>query len=319
MPATPPQPTTAQAAQAVNGVLVADKPAGPTSHDVVDRVRSIFGTRRVGHTGTLDPFATGVLPVCVGKATRLASHLARDHKLYRATVRFGFSTTTDDLNGEPLAPARPVSLAPADIGAASRPLTGAILQVPPAFSAKRVAGRRLYELARVGVAVAPQAVAVTVHALDVLSVEGDRAVIEVRCSAGTYIRALARDLGQALGVGGHLVALRRLACGPFTADQAVPWDRLEAEAALRLVPMGQLLTDRPYVRVGPGAIEALRHGRDLPAAALSGDVSAQPVAGPVRVIDDAGQLLALASWRGLVPGSPAPAVEPVLHPDVVLL
>ena len=134
----------------VHGVVVVDKPAGPTSHDMVDRVRRALGERRVGHTGTLDPFATGVLPVCVGKATRLVRFLALGEKVYEATVRLGFATTTDDLTGEPLGPARPITVDEATLHAALRGLTGTLDQIPPAFSAKRVQGRRSYDLAREG-------------------------------------------------------------------------------------------------------------------------------------------------------------------------
>jgi tRNA pseudouridine55 synthase len=303
----------------LSGVLVVDKPAGPTSHDVVDRVRAILGLRRVGHTGTLDPFATGVLPVCVGKATRLASHLARDDKRYRATVRFGFATTTDDLHGEPLAAPQTARLTAAEVDAACRSLTGGQLQVPPAFSAKRVAGQRLYALARQGVAVERRAAPVTVHAIELLSLDGELAVIEVCCSSGTYVRALARDLGQALAVGGHLVALRRLACGPFTCEQALAWERLEAEARERLLPLSALLSDWPAVRVGPPAVELLRHGRDLALSHVAGPVPAAAADRSVRILDAAGELLALASWRRQPAGSAAPPVEPVLHPDVVLI
>jgi tRNA pseudouridine55 synthase len=300
-----------------HGVLVVDKPAGPTSHDIVDRVRRALGERRVGHTGTLDPFATGVLPVCVGKATRLARFLLPGDKVYRATVRLGFATSTDDLTGSPLGEPRPVRLDREGIGAAARTLTGTFTQLPPFFSAKRVSGRRSHELAREGRPVERTGAVVTVHAFDVLAVEGERVEIEVCCSPGTYIRALARDLGAILGCGGHLTALRRLRSGAFTLEQAVDGDRLEASATDRVLPLEALLLDLPEVRVGPDGLQALRHGRDLGRALV---VSGFPDGPPprVRVLDGDGALLALAVPRGFASGPPGPPMEPFLHPDLVL-
>jgi tRNA pseudouridine55 synthase len=301
----------------MHGLLVVDKPAGPTSHDVVDRVRRSLGVKRVGHAGTLDPFATGVLPVCVGKATRLARFLAESDKVYRATVRLGFATTTDDLTGEPLGPERPVHIAPAALAAACRALTGPILQVPPMYSAKRVGGRRLYDLAREGKAIERTPVAVTVHALEVVEAEGARLVLDVRCSAGTYVRALARDLGQALGVDGHLTALRRTLSGGFGLERAIDWERLPSEARAWLLPLDDALPHLPAVRVGGPGLTALRHGRDLQRGlVLSGF---PPHALPrFRVLDEAGALVALAVPRGFEPAGELP-IEPVLHPDVVLV
>ena len=215
----------------VDGVLVVDKPAGPTSHDIVDRARRALGTRRVGHTGTLDPFATGVLPLCLGRATRLARFLTAGEKTYRATLRLGFATTTDDLTGEPLGEPRRVELTDESLRAALAGLVGRFDQVPPAFSARQVDGRRLYELARRGEATARAATPVEVQALDLVSRAGDTLELEVRCSAGTYVRAIARDLGEQLGCGAHLVALRRTRSGGFGLDQAVPGDSFERAAS----------------------------------------------------------------------------------------
>jgi tRNA pseudouridine55 synthase len=301
----------------MDGVLVVDKPAGPTSHDVVDHVRRALRERRVGHTGTLDPFATGVLPVCVGKATRLARFLGAGDKTYRTTVRLGFATTTDDLTGEPISAARPVSVTRAEVAAAAAALVGDRLQVPPAFSAKRSGGERLYDLARRGVVVDRPAVPVLVHAFDVLAFEGDRVEMEVRCAPGTYVRALARDLGEALGTGAHLLALRRVRSGAFAEADAVPWDDVPRRGAEALVPMGALLPEMPAVTVTEEGHRALRHGRDLAAALLAGGFPS--AAGDrMRVLDASGALLALATPRGL--GSTGELrVEPVLHPDIVLL
>jgi tRNA pseudouridine55 synthase len=301
----------------VDGVLVVDKPAGPTSHDVVDHVRRGLRVRRAGHTGTLDPFATGVLPVCVGKATRLARFLSASDKTYRATMRLGFATTTDDLTGEPLSPPRAVRVTASEVDAACRGLVGERLQVPPAYSAKHSGGERLYDLARRGVAVERPPVPVVVHSLEVMRVEADQIEMEVRCAAGTYVRALARDLGEALGTGGHLVGLRRLRSGVFGEEQAVGWDDVARRGREALVPMAALLPELPAVTVTDEGRAALRHGRDLAASALVDGFP--PAAGPrVRVLDGSGALVALATPRAL-PAAGELRVEPVLHPDIVLI
>jgi tRNA pseudouridine55 synthase len=305
-------------ANAPQGVLVVDKPAGPTSHDIIDRVRAALGTRRAGHTGTLDPFATGVLAVCLGKATRLVRFLAEGQKVYRATVRLGFATTTDDLLGEALGAPRPVQYSPAALAAALRGLTGALDQVPPSYSAKRVGGRRLYERAREGESVPRTVTRVSVHSLEVLAEQGDSLELEVRCSPGTYVRALARDLGQALGLGGHLTALRRLRSGAFGLEQAVKGDELSGSARENVLPLSALLTELPEVRVGAEGRAAVGHGCDLNRRlVLSGFPESPPAR--LRILDEAGELLALAVPRGFgLEGSALP-VEPVLHPDLVLL
>jgi tRNA pseudouridine55 synthase len=295
-----------------------DKPAGPTSHDVVDRVRRALGTRRVGHTGTLDPFATGVLPVCVGKATRLARFLSEGEKAYRATVRLGFATTTDDLTGEPLGPPVPVRLDHEALKEACAALEGPLRQLPPAYSAKRVEGRRLYELARRGVAVERETVPVVVYALVVTGVRSEEVDLEVRCSPGTYIRALARDLGERLGVGGHLAALRRTHSGGFGLEGAVAWDEIDAAGGDRLRPLSQLLPEVPAVVVGADGLAAVRHGRPLGRALVTSGFPETPPA-RMRVMGEAGDLLALAVPRGFGDQAPGLGVEPLLHPDVVLL
>jgi tRNA pseudouridine55 synthase len=301
----------------VDGVLVIDKPAGPTSHDVVDRVRRTLGLRRAGHTGTLDPFATGVLPVCLGKATRLARFLSGGEKVYRATVRLGFATTTDDLTGEALSEPRVVDVRPEALEQALLGLAGSYDQVPPAFSARRVGGRRLYELARRGEAAPRSATPVTIHALALLAFEGDRVEIEVRCSPGTYVRALARDLGERLGLGGHLAALRRTRSGAFDLSQAVPGDDL-AHARDHILPVSRLLGELPAVCLGEEGRRLVRNGRDVGrAAALRGFPEAPPER--VRLVDEGGVLLALAVPRGFERAAPGLPMEPVLHPDVVLL
>jgi tRNA pseudouridine55 synthase len=301
----------------VDGVLVVDKPAGPTSHDVVDRARRALRTRRIGHTGTLDPFATGVLVLCVGRATRLARFLSAADKEYRARVRLGFATTTDDLTGEPLGEARPVEVSDAALREALAGLVGSFDQVPPAFSARQVGGRRLYELARRGEAVARAATPVTVHALTLLGREGDSLDLELRCSAGFYVRALARDLGERLGTGAHLAALRRTRSGVFSLEQSVAADEL-AGAAARLVPLSGLLLDLPAVMVGEEGLRRVGHGRELEAEHV---LSGFPSGGVerVRLLDEGGELVALAVPRGLDGSGASPYTRPTLHPDLVLI
>lgn len=301
----------------MDGVLVVDKPAGPTSHDIVDRVRRALGTRRVGHTGTLDPFATGVLPICVGRATRLARFLSGGDKEYLATVRLGFATTTDDLTGEPLGAPVAFEATPDELSAALASLVGSFDQVPPAFSARHVAGRRLYELARRGEAVARAATPVTVHALELVSRTADTVGLAVRCSPGTYVRALARDLGERLGTGAHLTALRRTRSGAFDLSQSVAGDDLSGVAG-RVMPMAGLLLDLPAVTVGEEGRRLVGHGRELGREVVV-EGFPEGLVDRVRVLDPRGELLALAVPRGFAPGAPGLARVPVLHPDLVLL
>jgi tRNA pseudouridine55 synthase len=301
----------------VDGVLVVDKPAGPTSHDLVDRVRRELRTRRVGHTGTLDPFATGVLPICVGRATRLARFLSGGEKEYLATVRLGFATTTDDLTGEPLGPVVAFEGTPEDLSAALVSLVGSYDQVPPAFSARHVAGRRLYELARRGEAVPRAAAPVTVHALELASRAAETVELVVRCSPGTYVRALARDLGEKLGTGAHLTALRRTRSGAFDLSRAVGGDDLSG-AARMLMPMSSLLPELPAATVGEAGRRLVGHGRELGREVVVQGFPEGPV-DRVRVLDAHGELLALAVPRGFAPAAPGLARVPVLHPDLVLM
>jgi tRNA pseudouridine55 synthase len=217
------------------GLVIVDKPAGVTSHDVVARVRRLAGTRKVGHAGTLDPMATGVLVLGVDRATRLLGHLMLTEKSYEATVRLGESTSTDDAEGETLAVADAAHLGDAEIRAAFASQVGDIEQVPTAVSAIKVDGKRAYALARAGESVELSARPVTIHELAVGEIRpGARAGsvdidIRVRCSSGTYIRAIARDVGAALGVGGHLTALRRTAVGPYRLDAARSLEALAEE------------------------------------------------------------------------------------------
>lgn len=246
-----------------DGLLIVDKPEGPTSFDVVARARRALGTRSIGHTGTLDPLASGVLVLLAGTWTRLAAVLASDDKRYRATVRFGTSTTTDDRAGEPVASGDASKLDAAGVGAALGALTGPQRQVPPAYSAIHLDGERAYQKARRGEAVTMPARDVVVHQLVLVDWRPPDALVDVHCSKGTYVRSLARDLGLALGVPAHLRALRRTAAGPWTIDDAVPLTLLEDAAAARaaLRTGTAALRGVPLLPVGEATARELRQGK----------------------------------------------------------
>ena len=280
-----------------SGLLVVDKPAGMTSHDVVARVRRLARTRKVGHAGTLDPMATGVLVLGVNRATRLLGHLALTEKAYDAEVRLGVSTTTDDAEGEVLTTASPEaigSLDEAGVRAAFAALVGEIEQVPSSVSAIKVDGRRAYARVRAGEDVELPARSVTVHAIEVDGFRAHDGVLDVsvsvRCSSGTYIRAIARDVGAVLGVGGHLTALRRTAVGPAGLADAVPLDALEDAGEVSLMPMDRIA--RRFfacVDVSDEEARAVGFGRSL-------DLRL-PAPGPVAVLGPTGELLALYEHR----------------------
>lgn len=214
------------------GLVVVDKPGGMTSHDVVSRVRRLAGTRKVGHAGTLDPMATGVLVLGVNRATRLLGHLMLTEKAYDATIRLGVATTTDDAEGEVVATSSTSGLDEATVRSAAAEFVGDLMQVPTAVSAIKVDGKRAYQRVREGEQVELEARPVTVHELTVTDVRGDELDVSVRCSSGTYIRAIARDLGARLGVGGHLTALRRTAVGPYDLGVARTLEQLGESFAL---------------------------------------------------------------------------------------
>jgi len=209
-----------------SGLVVVDKPGSMTSHDVVSRVRRLAGTRKVGHAGTLDPMATGVLVLGLNRATRLLGHLTLTDKRYDATVRLGGTTTTDDADGDLVSSSPTDHLSADDVRSALSSLVGEIDQVPSSVSAVKVDGRRAYARVRAGEEVELSARRVTIHAIDVVSLDLPDVKVAVHCSSGTYVRAIARDLGAALGVGGHLTALRRTAVGPFTLADARTIDEL---------------------------------------------------------------------------------------------
>jgi tRNA pseudouridine55 synthase len=295
---------------AQSGLVIVDKPPGRTSHDVVARIRRLAGTRRVGHAGTLDPMATGVLVVGVEKATRLLGHLALTSKDYAATVRLGQATDSDDADGEVVASAPAGGVCAEALGAAARQLTGQIQQVPPGISAIKVAGRRAYRLTREGAAPQLAARTVTVSALRILAIRplGDLVDvdIEVTCSSGTYIRAIARDLGAALEVGGHLTALRRTRVGPYQIDAAATLDELEA--SLAIIPLAAAAA-AAFPRRDLTAQEArmVAHGIRLPAAG-SGPAGSGPAGGRLAGGGPAGG----ASPGGIpdAPGGPVAAFGP---------
>jgi tRNA pseudouridine55 synthase len=257
-------------APAPSGLVIVDKPSGLTSHDVVARLRRILGTRKIGHAGTLDPMATGVLVCGVGRGTRLLGHLALDSKAYAATIRLGAGTDTDDADGEIIATADPGAVTDAAIASAMAALTGPIEQVPSSVSAIKVAGRRAYARARAGEQVVLAARPVTVSAFTLLSRRGADLDVAVDCSSGTYVRALARDVGAALGVGGHLVALRRTRVGPFTLDPARTLEQLAAEPGLSLSLDEAVAMAFPRRDVPAGLATDLSHGRPIPAAGVAG-------------------------------------------------
>lgn len=274
--------------EGMTGILPVDKPAGPSSHDMVAVARRALGLRRIGHTGTLDPFATGLLLLCLGPATRLAEYLVGLEKEYEATARLGVTTDTLDHTGEVVGEsAEWAELAEPVIRAAFEEQAGTRLQTPPIYSAKKIAGRKAYELARAGEAVTPEPVEVAIHSLDVLAVEGADVRFRMRCSSGTYVRAVARDAGEALGVGAHLTALRRTAVGRFRADDAIPPDRLEDPEAVRSALMTPLasLAHLPALELSEEDRTRIGHGQRLTAG--------NAPAGLLALVQD-GELLAIA-------------------------
>jgi tRNA pseudouridine55 synthase len=295
-----------------DGLLVIDKPGGLTSHDVVQRVRKLLGTRRVGHGGTLDPDATGVLLVAVGQATRFFPFLSKENKVYEGLIRLGYATDTYDASGRPAAAPCPVLPGRAAIEAAMKAFEGDILQTPPRFSAKKLAGKPVYKRARAEEEFTLAPVAITVTRFSPGEYHPPVLAFTAACSAGTYIRSLAHDLGQILGCGAHLAALRRTSVGPYTLDEAVPLARLEEAAAADPVvadaahgdadrflrPLESLLPRAPAVVVRPEAEVYVRNGRPLGPAQLASPFPAPsgPGAdqGPVRLLSEGGSLLALA-------------------------
>jgi tRNA pseudouridine55 synthase len=291
----------------MDGSLLIDKPEGITSHTVVARVRRIAGTRRVGHAGTLDPFATGVLVVCVGRGTRLSQFLVGLDKQYVATIRLGFATDTQDLTGKQITPLKSsYDRSLEDVRSVLDQFRGAQAQTPPMYSAKKVAGERLYRAARAGREVERQPVAINVYSIDLID-EGANALIRnedgtrdfdvrVSCSSGTYIRTLAHDIGERLGAGGHLAALRRIAVGSFNISRAIGLEELEQSGSRVLdsilLGMAETVTHLPSVELDSDRVKAVTNGREIE---LLSELTTTPDR-PVRLLNQAGGLVAVGDY-----------------------
>ena len=293
----------------MDGAIVVDKPGDWTSHDVVNKVRRIAATKRVGHLGTLDPIATGVLPLVIGRATRLSQFYTRSDKIYECVVRFGWSTTTYDRAGEPVGARVEVTLDRDLLEPLLEQFRGEVRQTPPPVSAKKVEGKRAYELARKSVPVELEPIAVQVYELVLLDVEGADARIRAHCSGGTYMRSIAHDLGRLMGCGAHVHELRRIASGEFELPHARTLSQLESLAAEdrlldALVPISNMLPGFPAVYVDDLTATQIRNGRNFPASPFR----SAPAARHVKAVTHGGDLIAIGE-----------AVLPNLyHPSVVL-
>ena len=305
----------------MDGVLIIDKPSGITSHDVVARTRHILHERRVGHTGTLDPFATGLLVILLGKATRLAQFLSGLDKEYDAIIRLGYATDTGDRTGTPIPgpPAKPANFTEDEIEAALQSLRGDIDQVPPMYSAKKVDGRKLYELARRGETIERPSIHVRIYEFAAIRPGGQLIKdnldgtfdlhTRVSCSSGTYVRTLAEDFGKRLYVGAHLAELRRTRVGDFSIDQAITLDDLkihfgEESIGAVLVPPGAALSQLPFVHLTPDDVSRANHGREVKVADSNWSDGEN-----VRMCDGDNELVAVGRYD---------ANTNSLHPRVVL-
>lgn len=279
------------------GVLAVDKPAGPTSHDVVAIARRALRTRRIGHTGTLDPFASGLLLLCVGSATRIAEYVTAMDKRYTATVRLGVATDTDDHTGAVIAEADVGSVTRDAVEAALAAQRGAVMQLPPSYSAKKRDGERAYAAARQGRPLVLDAVPVRISELTITRFELPDVELDVLCSSGTYIRAIARDLGATLGVGAHLTALRRTEIGGHSVADAIPLDAIGDDAAVRGAMIAPLdaLGSMPSVELSDDDVAHIRHGRAVRAPAAAG---ADPVAAGTVALAAAGRLIGIGVADG---------------------
>ena len=293
----------------MDGIIVIDKPEGWTSHDVVTKIRGIAGTRRVGHLGTLDPIATGVLPLMIGHATRLARFWEKSGKGYEAVVRFGFATSTYDRAGEPIGSPVECNIAPDELECWLNSFRGEIEHVPPPVSAKKVQGVPAYRLAHKNIAVALAPVKVSVFELSLLSLEHSRARIRIRCSAGTYVRSIAHELGALAGCGAHLESLVRTFSGPFRIEQSFTIARLQefkeqGRLEEALVGGADLLPDFPPVFVDDLTADRIRQGRDFTVSPFRVNARTEHV----KAIGPDGRLLAIGRI----------ALPHVYHPVVVL-
>jgi tRNA pseudouridine55 synthase len=312
----------------VDGLLVVDKPTGPTSHDIVATARRVLGEKRIGHTGTLDPLASGVLPLVLGRATRLAQFLTSSEKAYDATVRLGVTTDTADRLGAPVGAAYdgpwPTREA---IERALERFRGVFEQRPPVYSAKKIEGRRSHRLARANARretsseapPRPAAVTVTTTVLELVAVDGPLLSLRIVCTAGFYVRALAADLGDALGTGAHLSELRRTRSGRLGLEEAVPFEALVAAtspAMIRVIPLEEMLPDMPAIALTPDGLRRILHGQDVGPEHTSGPwpIAGEPATASTpgvsfRLRGPGGELVAIADRSG-TPG--------LLHPAVVL-
>jgi tRNA pseudouridine55 synthase len=290
-----------------SGILVVDKMPGVTSFQVVAHLKRVLREPTIGHGGTLDPGAAGVLPILIGEATKLMPYLMEQDKEYRAAIRLGITTDTQDLTGDVRATTAVPSLSRETIEQAARTLVGAIRQVPPMYSAVHYQGRRLYELARAGIEVERQAREVVVHEIIIEEMALPTIVIRVRCGKGTYIRTLAADLGAALGVGGAVGDLVRLRVGPFTQAQSVPSVAVAEAPALalwrRVLPSDTAMAAYPAIYLGGEATRAVLHGQAVPTDA--------PGSGVVRLYGDAGAFVGV----GRLLGNGRVKPERILHAD----
>jgi tRNA pseudouridine55 synthase len=252
------------------GFLNVDKPLGITSHDVVAKVRRAAGTKKIGHAGTLDPLATGVLILCVGGATRLSDYVMHGTKRYRARVRLGQVTDTYDAEGQVIQERDASHITRSDVEQALQPFLGQIAQIPPMYSAIKQGGKKLYELARAGETVERPPRSIRIDALTIIDWQPPEFSLDVTCSAGTYIRSLAYDLGEALGVGAHLAGLVRTGSGVFTLENATPLDTLLTDPAAHIVPPKTALAEYPALVVDAAAASELAHGRSLATDAADG-------------------------------------------------
>jgi tRNA pseudouridine55 synthase len=282
----------------MDGVIVVDKPEGWTSHDAVNKMRRLANTRKVGHLGTLDPLATGVLPLVIGRVTRLAQFFMRGEKTYDAVVRFGYSTDTYDRQGKPTSPLTEPVIDREQLEEALDGFRGLLHQTPPPVSAKKVGGVPAYKLARKHKPVDLKPVEVMVRSIELLSVEGCEARLLVKCSAGTYMRGIAHDLGQAIGGGAFLKDLRRTASGDFTIEQARPipdLEKLASESRLAeaLIPPGQLLPEFPCEIVDALTASQIRQGRDFRVSPFR----ARPGTKYVKALTQDGQLVAIGEFK----------------------
>jgi tRNA pseudouridine55 synthase len=292
----------------LEGVIVVNKPAGWTSHDVVGKMRGIVGTRRVGHLGTLDPLATGVLPLMIGQATRLARYWEDSEKAYEAVIRFGFATSTYDREGEATTVPVAVNITAEQLEACLAPLRGEIDQIPPPVSAKKINGVPAYKLTRRNIAVELAPVRIRIHEMVLKGVEGDQARIFVRCSAGTYIRSIAHDLGVALGCGAHIEELVRTMSGPFQLSDSFTLERLqelkdEGRLAEAVLPAPSLLPQFPAVFVDDITLLHIRQGRNFNVSPFRVNAGTSHV----KAIGPDGRLAAVG----------AIVLPNVYHPDVV--